>query len=202
MHVRPSFLWVPRSEALQAEDSGPRGECMTVEERARRVRLLLFDVDGVLTDGVVLVHADGSESKGFHIKDGAAIVWAQRAGLTVGLLSARASAATSHRAAQLAVRIVQQGVSNKAAAFEQILRDSALDEQEVAYMGDDLLDLPVLARAGLSGAPADAAAEVKQVVHWVSAAPGGHGAVRELIELVLRAQGRWDTVLADYVSRS
>jgi 3-deoxy-D-manno-octulosonate 8-phosphate phosphatase (KDO 8-P phosphatase) len=175
---------------------------MTVEERASRLRLLLFDVDGVLTDGVVMMHSDGSESKGFHIKDGAAIVWAQRAGLTVGLLSARTSGATSHRAAQLAVRIVKQGVSSKRAAFDQILREAETDEAHVGYMGDDLLDLPILTRAGLSAAPADAAAEVRQSVHWVSSAPGGRGAVREFIELVLRAQRRWDTVLADYIRNS
>jgi 3-deoxy-D-manno-octulosonate 8-phosphate phosphatase (KDO 8-P phosphatase) len=171
---------------------------MTVQERANRIRLLLFDVDGVLTDGVVTVHADGSESKGFHIKDGAAIVWAQRAGLTVGLLSARASGATSHRAAQLAIRVVQQGVPSKHHGFEQILRDTEIDESAVAYMGDDLLDLPVLRRAGLAAAPADAVAEVRSAVHWVSAAPGGRGAVREFIEMVLRAQGRWEAVLAEY----
>jgi 3-deoxy-D-manno-octulosonate 8-phosphate phosphatase (KDO 8-P phosphatase) len=179
-----------------------RDHVMTVEERASRLRLLLFDVDGVLTDGIVVMHADGSESKGFHIKDGAAIVWAQRAGLTVGLLSARSSGATSHRAAQLAIQIVRQGVSSKRAAFDQILREADADEQDVGYMGDDLLDLPILTRAGLSAAPADAAAEVRRSVHWVSSAAGGHGAVREFIELVLRAQGRWDTVLADYVYKS
>jgi 3-deoxy-D-manno-octulosonate 8-phosphate phosphatase (KDO 8-P phosphatase) len=171
---------------------------MTIQERASRVRLLLFDVDGVLTDGVVIVHADGTESKGFHIRDGAAIVWAQRAGLPVGLLSARASQATTQRAAQLAVRLVQQGVPSKHAGFEQILRDAEVEEQFVAYMGDDLLDLPVLRRAGLSAAPADAAAEVRDAVHWVSGARGGRGAVRELIELVLRAQGRWEDVLVEY----
>jgi 3-deoxy-D-manno-octulosonate 8-phosphate phosphatase (KDO 8-P phosphatase) len=178
-----------------------RDEQLTVQERAERLRLLLFDVDGVLTDGVVTIHADGSESKGFHIKDGAAIVWAQRAGLAVGLLSARTSGATTHRAAQLAVRIVHQGVSSKRAAFEHILRESETDEQHVGYMGDDLLDLPVLERVGLSAAPSDAAAEVRQAVHWVSSARGGRGAVREFIELVLRAQRRWDAVLADYVSK-
>ena len=171
---------------------------LTVEERAQRIRLLLFDVDGVLTDGVVLMHTDGSESKGFHIKDGAAIVWAQRAGVPVGLLSARSSGATAHRAAQLAVRIVQQGVASKASAFDRILRDQGLSEDTVAYMGDDLLDLPVLLRCGLSAAPADAVAEVRRAVHWVSAAAGGRGAVRELIEVVLRAQGRWDAVVAEH----
>ena len=123
---------------------------MSLEDRARRIRLVLFDVDGVLTDGVVVMHADGSESKGFHIKDGAAIVWAQRAGVQVGLLSARSSGATTHRAAQLAIRIVQQGVTSKASAFDTILKSSGLTEDAVCYMGDDLLDLPVLERAGLS----------------------------------------------------
>lgn len=171
---------------------------MRVDERARRIRLLLFDVDGVLTDGIVTVHADGGESKGFDIKDGAAIVWAQRAGLTVGLISSRASGATAQRAAQLAIRIVQQGVASKRAAFEQVVEDSGADPQEIAYMGDDLLDLPVLARVGLAAAPADAVPEVVQAAHWVSRAPGGRGAVRELIEMVLRAQGHWDRIVDEY----
>jgi 3-deoxy-D-manno-octulosonate 8-phosphate phosphatase (KDO 8-P phosphatase) len=171
---------------------------MTLDEKASRVRLLLFDVDGVLTDGTVVMHADGSESKGFHIRDGAAIVWAQRAGLAVGLLSARASGATTQRAAQLAVRIVSQGVADKLTAYEQILRSAGLEDDAVAYMGDDLLDLPVLARAGLSAAPADAVDEVRARVDWVSQAPGGRGAVRELIELVLRAQQRWDEIGQQY----
>jgi 3-deoxy-D-manno-octulosonate 8-phosphate phosphatase (KDO 8-P phosphatase) len=175
---------------------------LTLHDKASRIRLLLFDVDGVLTDGTVVIHTDGTESKGFHIRDGAAMVWAQRAGLQVGLLSARASGATTHRAAQLAIRLVVQGVSNKLDAYERILRDTELGTDAVAYMGDDLLDLPVLGRAGLSAAPADAAAEVRQQVDWVSAAPGGRGAARELIELVLRAQARWDSVLQEYTASS
>jgi len=171
---------------------------MTLQEKAARIRLLLFDVDGVLTDGVVVMHADGSESKGFHIRDGAAIVWAQRAGLTVGLLSARSSGATTQRATQLAVRVLSQGVADKLAGYEQIVRDERLEDAVVAYMGDDLLDLPVLARAGLSAAPADAAGEVLAKVDWVSPSPGGRGAVRDLIELVLRAQGRWDDIVQQY----
>jgi 3-deoxy-D-manno-octulosonate 8-phosphate phosphatase (KDO 8-P phosphatase) len=171
---------------------------MSMESKAERIRLLLFDVDGVLTDGVVVMHADGSESKGFHIRDGAAIVWAQRAGLTVGLLSARSSGATTQRAAQLAIRIVQQGVKNKLEAYQRVLRETELSDEVVAYMGDDLLDLPVLARAGLSAAPADAAPEVRARVDWVATAGGGRGAVRELIEFVLRAQQRWDDVTREY----
>lgn len=172
---------------------------MTIQERASRIRLLLFDVDGVLTDGVVVMHTDGTESKGFHIRDGAALVWAQRAGLQVGLLSARASGATTHRAAQLGIRTVMQGVADKLVAYEQIVRDMGLADEDVAYMGDDLLDVPVLRRAGLSGAPADAAVEVRERVHWVSTSGGGRGAVRELIELVLKAQQRWDAATHEYM---
>ena len=171
---------------------------MTLDERALGIRLLLFDVDGVLTDGVVVMHSDGTESKGFHIKDGAGIVWAQRAGLTVGLLSARASGATTHRAAQLGVRLVQQGVHSKLEAFERILGETGVEAPSVAYMGDDLLDLPVLRRVGLSAAPADAVREVRETVHWVSSVPGGRGAVREFVETVLRIQGKWTSVLAEY----
>jgi 3-deoxy-D-manno-octulosonate 8-phosphate phosphatase (KDO 8-P phosphatase) len=175
---------------------------MSLQAKASRIRLLLFDVDGVLTTGEVVMHADGSESKGFHIRDGAAIVWAQRAGLTVGLLSARSSGATAHRAAQLAVRIVEQGVKSKLKAYEQIIRDARVDDADVAYMGDDLLDLQVLARVGLSAAPADAASEVRERVDWVSTVSGGRGAVRELVELVLRAQQRWDDVLRQHLPQA
>lgn len=173
----------------------PEPASIPLAERASRVRLLLFDVDGVLTDGVVVMHADGTESKGFHIRDGAAMVWAQRCGLSVGLLSSRASGATTQRAAQLAIRLVIQGVADKLAAYHGILQDAGLSDDAVAYMGDDLVDLPVLARAGLSAAPADAVPEVRDRVHWVSRCTGGRGAVREFVEMVLRAQERWDEVV-------
>jgi 3-deoxy-D-manno-octulosonate 8-phosphate phosphatase (KDO 8-P phosphatase) len=173
---------------------------MTLDAKAARIRLVIFDVDGVLTDGRVLMHADGTESKEFHIRDGAAIVWAQRAGLPVALLSARSSAATTQRAAQLSVRIVAQGVADKLTAYTEILGQTGLDDEAVAYMGDDLLDLPVLRRVGLSSAPSDAAGEVRAAVDWTASQPGGRGAARELIELVLRAQKRWDEVVRLYAS--
>jgi 3-deoxy-D-manno-octulosonate 8-phosphate phosphatase (KDO 8-P phosphatase) len=175
---------------------------MSVQAKASAVRLLLFDVDGVLTDGAVLMHADGSESKSFHIRDGAALVWAQRAGLSVGFLSARTSGATAQRAAQLGIRIVSQGVAHKVDAYDAICRQAGLEDSAVAFMGDDLLDLPVLSRVGLSAAPADAAPEVRASVDWVSPSGGGRGAARELIELVLRAQGRWDDVVQQYGARA
>ena len=123
--------------------------------------------------------------------------WAQRAGLMVGLLSARSSPATSQRATQLAISIVVQGTINKLSAYEGILQEHGLADTEVAFMGDDLLDLPVLTRVGLSAAPADAVPEVRAQVDWVSQAPAGRGAVRELVEMVLRAQGKWESVVRD-----
>jgi 3-deoxy-D-manno-octulosonate 8-phosphate phosphatase (KDO 8-P phosphatase) len=166
--------------------------------KAAKVKLILLDVDGVLTDGAVVIYGDGSESKRFHIRDGIALVWAQRAGITVGLLSARHSATTAQRAAQLGITLIQQGVSSKINTYDQIVGDMVLSDDEVAYMGDDIVDLAVLARVGLSAAPANAVAEVRARVDFVSAYPGGDGAVRELVELILRAQNQWDPLLAAY----
>ncbi len=171
----------------------------SIDALAAGIRLILFDVDGVLTDGKVLLHADGTESKQFDIKDGTAVVWAQRAGLTVGFLSARSSAASAQRAAQLGVHLLRQGVTSKLDAYESILRELGLSDAQVAYMGDDVVDIPVLGRVGLSTSPADGVAQVRQRVHWVSRMPGGGGAVRELVELILRAQGRLDSVVAAYL---
>ena len=173
---------------------------MSIEDKAARIKLVLFDVDGVLTDGKILLHADGSESKTFDIKDGTAIVWAKRLGLTVGFLSARTSAATSQRAAQLGITLLHQGVRSKLDTYDQVADSLMLDDDQVAYMGDDILDLPVLSRVGLAAAPSDAAQDVRIRVHWVSQYRGGSGAARELIEMILRAQGRWDSLVAAYMS--
>lgn len=169
---------------------------------AARIKLILFDVDGVLTDGKILLHADGSESKQFDIKDGTAIVWAQRLGLTIGFLSARQSASTAQRAAQLGVTLVHQGVHSKIETYEQIVDELLLDPAQVAYMGDDVLDLPVLIRAGLSAAPADAAPDVRARVAWISRARGGDGAARDLIETILKAQDKWHGIVAAYVAEA
>jgi 3-deoxy-D-manno-octulosonate 8-phosphate phosphatase (KDO 8-P phosphatase) len=165
----------------------------------RRIRLLLFDVDGVLTDGTILLHADGSESKMFHIRDGAAMVWAQRVGMQIGLLSARTSDATARRAQQLGISMVSQGRADKLAGYEELRRQAGLEDDEIAYMGDDLQDLPVLRRVGFSAAPADAPTDVRERVSWVSRNGGGHGAVREMIEHVLQAQGTWAGAVTDFL---
>ena len=171
----------------------------SIEKRAARIRLVLFDVDGVLTDARVVLHGDGRESKQFHIRDGIAMVCAQRVGLQIGLLSARLSPTTAERAAQLGITLVHQGVSSKVDAFDDILRSVRVSDEEVAYMGDDIVDLGVLARAGLAGAPADAVSEVRQRAHWIAQSPGGAGAAREFLELILRAQGRWDAIVRSFM---
>jgi 3-deoxy-D-manno-octulosonate 8-phosphate phosphatase (KDO 8-P phosphatase) len=172
---------------------------VTIDARAARVKLILFDVDGVLTDGRVVIHADGTESKSFFIRDGIAMVWAQRAGLRVGLLSARMSPTTPHRAAQLGITLVHQGVSSKLEAYHRIVAVESITDGEVAYMGDDIVDLAVLERVGLSAAPADAVADVRSRVHFISAFRAGEGAARDLIETILRAQGRWAGVVNGYL---
>lgn len=166
--------------------------------RAGHLRLLLFDVDGVLTDGSVNVDANGGELKRFHIRDGAALAYAQRAGLLTGVLSARASGATTARTQELNMAIVVQGVADKSVALANILTQHHLAADEVAYMGDDLIDLPVMRAVGLSAAPADAAPEVAAVAHFVSWHSGGNGAVREFVEAVLKARGQWDDVLEHF----
>jgi len=173
-----------------------------IDAQASRIKLILFDVDGVLTDGKILLHPDGTESKQFDIKDGTGIVLAQRVGLIVGFLSARMSTPTAQRAAQLGVTLLHQGVASKLETYEQIVDELLLEDEQVAYMGDDVVDLPVLRRAGLSAAPADAVADVRSRVHWVSRANGGHGAARELIEVILRAQDRWNPLVDEYLTHA
>lgn len=170
-----------------------------VTARARRVRLLLFDVDGVLTDCSVVVGGTGEETKTFSIRDGAALAWARQCGLDVGLLSGRPSDATTRRASELGIELVIQGGPQKRAPFLELLSERRLSAEEVAYMGDDLMDLPVMTRVGLSGAPADAAPEVAARAHWVSSHAGGRGAVREFVELVLRARNQWDELVARHL---
>jgi 3-deoxy-D-manno-octulosonate 8-phosphate phosphatase (KDO 8-P phosphatase) len=170
----------------------------TLAAKAAAIKLILLDVDGVLTDGAVVMYGDGSEAKRFHIRDGIALVWAQRVGLKVGILSARHSASTTQRAAQLGISLVHQGVASKAAAYDQILSDTAVRDADVAYMGDDIVDLAVLRRVGLSAAPSDAVAEVRSGVDFVSMYNGGEGAVRELVEFILRTQGHWTSIVSSY----
>jgi 3-deoxy-D-manno-octulosonate 8-phosphate phosphatase (KDO 8-P phosphatase) len=165
-------------------------------ERCRRLRLLMTDVDGVLTDGSLYVFSDGGDGRAFHIRDGLATVLARRAGLRVGLLSGRSSAAVAKRAAELGIDIVLQGVGDKAAAIRDLLARLSLTPAEVAFVGDDLNDLPAFAEVGLTAAPADAAFQVRSQALLLLETTGGHGCLRELVEIVLRARGDWESVAA------
>lgn len=164
--------------------------------RCGALRLLLSDVDGVMTDGTVLLLPDGGEAKAFHIRDGLAIVLAQRAGLRTGVLSGRRSEVVARRAAELGMAVVRQGVRDKAAALREVLDSEGLRAEQVAYIGDDVNDLPVLAEVGLSAAPADAPLEVRLQALMVTEARGGHGCLREFVEAILRARGQWDQAVA------
>ncbi|MBI3626099.1 MAG: HAD hydrolase family protein [Candidatus Rokubacteria bacterium] len=163
----------------------------TFTARAKAIRLLILDVDGVLTDGRLVYGPAGEELKVFHVQDGLAIVAAQRSGLIVAVISGRASPAVSRRMADLGVLEVHQGTDDKEAVLDTLLRRRRVTPQETAYMADDLPDLPLLRRVGLALAPTNAAAEVKRVAHWVGRRPGGEGAVREAVEAILRARGNW-----------
>ena len=165
-------------------------------ERCRNLRLLLSDVDGVLTDGTVLLLPGGGEAKAFHVRDGLAIVLARRAGLRVGLLSGRASETVARRAAELGIEIVRQGVSDKPKALREIAAAEGIAPAQVAYMGDDVNDLGVMAEVGLSAAPADAPLEVRARAFMVTDAGGGRGCLREFVEAILRARGEWDALVA------
>lgn len=166
--------------------------------RARRLEWLLFDVDGVLTDGSLYYTREGERLKRFHVRDGLALRLAQRAGLKVGLFSGRSSPALEARAAELGLDEVILGSHDKASDFERFLARRETTPERVAYAGDDLIDLAVLGRAGLSFAPADAAPEVRAAVGTVLAAAGGRGAAREMVEAILKARGDWDGIVARY----
>lgn len=169
--------------------------------RAKEIRLLLLDVDGVLTDGTIVYTEDGGESKGFNTQDGFGLRILQDSGIDVGLITARTSDAVKRRAEDLGFAHVAQGRKDKRAVFEEILATTGLRPLQTAYMGDDWLDIPLLDRAGLSAAPANAVAEVRQRVHYLCMRSGGQGAVRELCELILEAKGQLSSLLATYTNR-
>jgi 3-deoxy-D-manno-octulosonate 8-phosphate phosphatase (KDO 8-P phosphatase) len=159
-----------------------------------------FDVDGVLTDGGVVLSSDGVESKRFHSRDGHAMKLLVRAGLKVSIITGRRSEIVVNRAAELGVVSLYQGVLDKLAAFREILKEWSLDPSECAFAGDDMVDLPILTRVGLPMAPADAASEVLRVAQFVSPSRGGHGAARDMVEFILKGQGRWDAILGPYLA--
>lgn len=160
-----------------------------VLRRAKRIRFLLLDVDGVLTDGKITFTSDGHEVKSFDIQDGHGLKELAIAGVAVGLLSGRRSPAVDRRAKELGIEEVHQGIADKLPAYEALIARLGLGDEDVAYVGDDVPDLPVLRRAGLAVTVRNGHARVKRVAHYVTARRGGEGAVREVTDLVLRARG-------------
>lgn len=170
----------------------------TIERRASRIKLLLMDCDGVLTDGRFWLHEGGEEQKAFHVRDGLGLDLWHRSGLKSGIISGRNSKAVDRRASELQIDFVCQGEPNKVQAFERVLAQSGVDDSSVAYIGDDLNDIRLMKRSELSFAVADAAEEAKAVAHFVTKSPGGFGAVREVVEIILKAQGRWSDIVRRY----
>jgi 3-deoxy-D-manno-octulosonate 8-phosphate phosphatase (KDO 8-P phosphatase) len=172
---------------------------ISIERRASHIKLLLMDCDGVLTDGRLWLLENGDEHKSFNTHDGLGLSLFHRAGLRSGIITGRTSTAVTRRAGELGIEFVRQGDPEKIAAFEQVLQQAGVDENEVAFVGDDLTDIPIMQRAELAVAVADAVAETRSVAHYITRARGGRGAVREVIELILKSQGRWAEVTEGYL---
>src|SRR6266446_925137 len=167
----------------------------SIERRASRIKLLLLDCDGVLTDGRLWLLEDGDEHKAFNTKDGLGLELLRRAGIITG----RTSTALARRAKELGIEFLRQGNEQKITAFEEVLRSAGLKEDEVAFVGDDLSDIPLMRRSELAVAVADAVEETRAAAHYVTQAKGGRGAVREVVEIILKSQGRWNDLVEEYL---
>jgi len=163
-----------------------------------KIKLLLLDVDGVMTDGRIIYSSDGGETKAFDVKDGHGLKLLQRAGIQVGIITGRQSAVVARRAAELGIELVYQGVKDKTLPFKEILAKLALLPEEVAYVGDDVVDLPVMRQVGFAATVADAVDDVKPFADMVTIRRGGRGAVREICDFILKESGRWREVTQRY----
>ena len=170
-----------------------------VEDKAKKIKMFIMDVDGVLTDGRIVLGNRGEELKFFHVMDGVGIKLAHRAGLRTAIISARRSSVTSLRAKELGIDIVYQVDGDKREAYDEILKRHNLQEEEVAYIGDDLHDLPILKRVGLALSVANGRKEAKEIADYITKLGGGQGAVREAVEIILKAQGKWEEVIRNFV---
>jgi len=165
-----------------------------IEEKAKNIKLLILDVDGVMTDGSIILDNEGNEFKRFHVRDGHGIKMIQRAGITVVIITGRKSKVVEIRANELGIKEVHQKIFKKSALYDQMLEKYKCNDENVAFMGDDVVDQELLKRAGLTAAPADAEEEAKKWADLVTQRGGGRGAVREFIDLILKASGRWQEV--------
>ena len=173
-------------------------------DRARRVEMILMDVDGVMTDGRIILLPNGEggvqEVKVFDVQDGVGITFAHRVGLRTGIITGRQSESVAARAKELGIEIVEQGSWNKLETYAQVRVAAKLGDSQICYIGDDLQDLPLLRRVGFAVAVANALPDIKKMCHMVTERSGGRGAVREAIEFILRAQGKWDQIMARYLA--
>lgn len=169
-----------------------------VRTKAEKIKLLLLDVDGVLTDGRIVIDDKGVETKHFDVRDGQGISLLRHAGVDVGFITGRSSKIVKYRARELGVQIVYQGIRDKADVYNKIKLESGLKDDQIAYVGDDIMDLPILQRAGLAISVKDGWGGLTPLVDYVTGASGGRGAVREIAELLLKAQRKWATVTRRY----
>lgn len=169
-----------------------------IKEKIKKIKILLLDVDGVLTDGSIIFDSDGRELKFFNVKDGHGIKMLQRGEIEVGIITGRNSKPVEARAKDLNISILYQGALNKVGIFNKIKNEKKVADAEIAYMGDDIVDLPVLKMAGFSAAPSDCSKELKKKVDYIAKAKGGKGAVREVAELILKSQSKWEGLTKRY----
>lgn len=175
-----------------------RGMSKDLKDRWKNISLLILDVDGVLTDGRIIMSDDGKEWKQFDVKDGHGIKMLLRSGVGVVLLTGRSSRVVAHRARDLGVVDVFQGARDKVRVFDEVLRSKGVEAEHVVYMGDDVVDVPLFKRVGIAIAVADACQEARKAADYVTEREGGHGAVREVCDLILRARGDWKKIIAQY----
>lgn len=169
-----------------------------MNNRLVNIRLLLLDVDGVMTDGGIIYDGNGLETKVFNVKDGHGIKMLQRHGIEVGIITGRTSQVVAIRAKELGVDLVYQGALKKLDSYLDVKQKTGLDDSQIAYVGDDVIDVPVMRRVAFAAAPADALSEARSVAHYVTSCAGGRGAVREVCDLILKGRGLWDEIAARY----
>lgn len=169
-----------------------------MDNRLKDIRLLLLDVDGVMTDGGIIYDGNGLETKVFNVKDGHGIKMLQRYGIIVGIITGRTSAVVDFRARELAIDLVYQGALKKLESYADVKLKTGFDDHQIAYIGDDVIDVPVMRRVAFAAAPADALNDARSAAHYITSCTGGHGAVREVCDLILKGRGLWQLVCDRY----
>jgi len=187
------------NKKLKIKNKKSKTKNRIIKEKAKKIKLVIFDVDGVLTDGSIILDDKGNEFKMFHVRDGHGIKMLNKAGITVALITGRKSRVVERRAKELGIRELYQRVFKKSFVYESLLEKYKCTDKEVAFMGDDTVDIELLKRAGLPAVPADADEEVKKWAAFISTKRGGRGAVREFVELILKSSGLWDRVSGESI---